>query len=209
MVRNSDLFRKMMSLPKVLSMMKMKEMGQPPFGMGGKPGFGGPGGAPFQPPFGMDGKPGFGGPGRPGQAPFGMGGQPQFGMGGKPGFGGPGCRKGPAGPMGRGMSRERLLTIISEYTNGIRQKDLAEAAGINASSASEVVSRLEDDGYLVRVIDESDKRATLLKLTEMGAVRAEEIRSERDSFLDELFGRLTEDEKQTLYDLLDKLLGKE
>ena len=217
MVRNSDLFRKMMSLPKVLSMMKMKEMGQPPFGMGGqpqfgmggKPGFGGPGGAPFQPPFGMDGKPGFGGPGRPGQAPFGMGGQPQFGMGGKPGFGGPGCRKGPAGPMGRGMSRERLLTIISEYPNGIRQKDLAEAAGINASSASEVVSRLEDDGYLVRVIDESDKRATLLKLTEMGAVRAEEIRSERDSFLDELFGRLTEDEKQTLSDLLDKLLGKE
>ncbi|MBR5658985.1 MAG: MarR family transcriptional regulator [Lachnospiraceae bacterium] len=198
-------------------MMKMKEMGQPPFGMGGqpqfgmggKPGFGGPGGAPFQPPFGMDGKPGFGGPGRPGQAPFGMGGQPQFGMGGKPGFGGPGCRKGPAGPMGRGMSRERLLTIISEYPNGIRQKDLAEAAGINASSASEVVSRLEDDGYLVRVIDESDKRATLLKLTEMGAVRAEEIRSERDSFLDELFGRLTEDEKQTLSDLLDKLLGKE
>ncbi len=209
MVRNSDLFRKMMSLPKVLSMMKMKEMGQPPFGMGGqpqfgmggKPGFGGPGGAPFQPPFGMDGKPGFGGPGRPGQAPF--------GMGGKPGFGGPGCRKGPAGPMGRGMSRERLLTIISEYPNGIRQKDLAEAAGINASSASEVVSRLEDDGYLVRVIDESDKRATLLKLTEMGAVRAEEIRSERDSFLDELFGRLTKDEKQTLSDLLDKLLGKE
>ena len=170
MVRNSDLFRKMMSLPKVLSMMKMKEMGQPPFGMGG---------------------------------------QPQFGMGGKPGFGGPGCRKGPAGPMGRGMSRERLLTIISEYPDGIRQKDLAEAAGINASSASEVVSRLEDDGYLVRVIDESDKRATLLKLTEMGAVRAEEIRSERDSFLDELFGRLTEDEKQTLSDLLDKLLGKE
>lgn len=213
MVSNRDLFRKMMSLPKVLSMMKMKEMGQPPFGMGGKPGFGGPGGAPFQPPFGMGGKPGFGGPGgAPFQPQFGMGGKPGFGgpgRPGQPGFGGPGCRKGPAGPMGRGMSRERLLTIISEYPDGIRQKDLAEAAGINASSASEVVSRLEDDGYLVRVIDESDKRATLLKLTEMGAVRAEEIRSERDSFLDDLFGRLTEVEKQTLSDLLDKLLGKE
>lgn len=107
------------------------------------------------------------------------------------------------------MSRERLLTIISEYPDGIRQKDLAEAAGINASSASEVVSRLEDDGYLVRVIDATDKRATLLKLTEMGAVRAEEIRSERESFLDDIFSRLTEDEKQTLSDLLDKLIGKE
>ena len=184
MVSNRDLFRKMMSLPKVLSMMKMKEGGHPP----------------FQPPFGMGGMPGFGGPGRPGQP---------FGMGGKPGFGGPGCGKGPVGPMGRGMSRERLLAIIGEHPEGIRQKDLAMAAGINASSASEVISRLEDDGYLVRVIDENDKRATLLKLTEMGAVRAEEIRSERDSFLDDLFSRLTEEEKQTLSDLLDKLLETE
>ena len=200
MVKNRDLFRKLMSFPKVLGMMKMKEGGHPPFGMGGKPGFGGPGGAPFHPPFGMGGQPGFGAPGRPGQP---------FGMGGKPGFGGPGCGKGPVGPMGRGMSRERLLTIISEYPEGIRQKDLAKAAGINASSASEVVSRLEDDGYLVRVIDENDKRATLLKLTEMGAVRAEEIRSERESLLDDIFSRLTEDEKQTLSDLLDKLIGKE
>jgi len=196
MVSNRDLFRKMMSLPKVLSMMKMKESGQPPFcppfGMGGQPGFGGPEML-GQRSFGMGGKSGFGGPGRPGQ----------------PGFGGPGFGKRPGGPMGRGMSRERLLTIISEYPEGIRQKDLAEAAGINASSASEVVSRLEDDGYLLRVIDENDRRATLLKLTEMGAVRAEEIRSERDSFLDDLFGRLTEEEKQTLSDLLDKLLGKE
>lgn len=107
------------------------------------------------------------------------------------------------------MSRERLLAIIGEHPEGIRQKDLAMAAGINASSASEVISRLEDDGYLVRVIDENDKRATLLKLTEMGAVRAEEIRSERDSFLDDLFSRLTEEEKQTLSDLLDKLLETE
>ncbi len=214
MVSNRDLFRKMMSLPKVLSMMKMKEGGhppfQPPFGMGGMPGFGGPG-RPGQP-FGMGGKPGFGGHGgAPFQPPFGAEGRPgqPFGMGGKPGFGGPGCGKGPVGPMGRGMSRERLLAIIGEHPEGIRQKDLAMAAGINASSASEVISRLEDDGYLVRVIDENDKRATLLKLTEMGAVRAEEIRSERDSFLDDLFSRLTEEEKQTLSDLLDKLLETE
>ena len=92
MISNRDLFRKMMSLPKVLSMMKMKDGGQPPFGMGGQPRFGGPGGAPFQPPFGMGGQPGFGGPGRPGQP---------FGMGGQPGFGGPECRKGPAGPYGK------------------------------------------------------------------------------------------------------------
>ena len=108
-----------------------------------------------------------------------------------------------------GMSREHMLVIISEYPDGIRQKELAERAGINASSTSEVVTKLEDDGYLVRTIDPNDKRATVLKLTEMGSVRAEEIRGERESFLDEFFGRLTDDEKQTLSDILDKLTKDE
>ena len=106
------------------------------------------------------------------------------------------------------MSREHLLVIISEFPEGIRQKELAEKAGINASSTSEVVSRLEDDGYLIRTIDENDRRATVLKLTEMGAVRADEIRNEREDFLNEFFSKLTEEEKQTLSDLLDKLLDK-
>ena len=48
----------------------------------------------------------------------------------------------------------------------------------------------------------------MLKLTEMGAVRAEEIRAEREEFLNEFFSKLSEEEKQTLSDLLDKLLNK-
>lgn len=118
----------------------------------------------------------------------------------------------PFGPRpphkGPGMSREHMLGIISEYPDGIRQKELAEKAGINASSTSEVVTKLEDDGYLIRTIDPSDKRATVLRLTEMGAVRAEEIKSEHESFINEYFGRLTDEEKQTLSDLLDKLIGE-
>ena len=115
------------------------------------------------------------------------------------------------GPMHGGprrMSRERLLSIISEFPDGVNQKQLAEKAGINASSTSEVVSRLEDDGYLVRQIDPNDKRATILKLTEMGQVRAEEVRQEREGFLDELFAKLSEEEKQTLSDILDKLIDR-
>ena len=139
---------------------------------------------------------------------------------GRPGFRGPGM---PIPPMsmppmmppppghrhrGPGISRDRLLVIISEYPDGIRQKNLAEKAHINPSSTSEVVTKLEDDGYLLRTIDPSDKRATVLKLTEMGAVRAEEISGEREAFLDDYFGRLTDEEKQTLSDILDKLLEK-
>ena len=189
MVRNSELFKKVMMFSRELKMAAMINSGPskgdlPPHGPSDfkKP--------PFPPHFGSDDKPPF---------------PPHFGSDDKPPFPHPFHRK-PGGPMGHGMNRERLLVIISEHPEGIRQKALAEAAGINASSTSEVVSRLEDDGYLIRTIDENDKRATVLKLTEMGAVRAEEIRTEREAFLDDFFSKLTEEEKQTLSDLLDKLM---
>ena len=114
---------------------------------------------------------------------------------------------GPGGKHGRGMYRERLLVIISEHPEGVWQKDLAWEADINASSASELIGRLEQDGFLIRETDENDRRAVLLKLTEAGQQRADEIRAEREGFLDALFSKLTEAEKETLSELLDKLLN--
>lgn len=108
---------------------------------------------------------------------------------------------------GRGMTREHLLVIIADHPEGVWQKDIAGEAGINASSTSEVVGKLEEDGYLVRESDETDKRAVLLKLTEAGAARAAEIRAEREANLDRFFSKLTDEEKQTMSDLLEKLMG--
>lgn len=114
---------------------------------------------------------------------------------------------GPCGRHGRGMSRERLLVLLAQRPEGMWQKDLAWEADINASSASELIGRLEQDGYLTREADENDRRAVLLKLTEAGAQRAAEIRAEREGFLESLFAKLSQEEKETLSELLDKLLN--
>ena len=188
MVKNSELFRKIMMFSKELKISAFKAHGEGPRGHF-------PSGPEMQggchmPPPPFDGKPPFPphGEGRPLFTPHGFG-------------------KGPGGPMGAGMGRERVLVILSEHPEGMRQKALAEEAGINASTASEMITKLEDTGYVIRTADASDKRATVLKLTDMGAARAEEIREEREAFMDDFFGKLTEDEKQTLSDLLDKLMG--
>ena len=198
MVKNSDLFRKIMMFSKEIKLSAFKMNGP----MGGPPGFP-PGAFPPGPGPEMHGKPpfppGFDGAGKP---PF----PPGFDGVGKPPFPPHGFGKGPGGPMGPGMGRERVLVILSDHPEGMRQKELAEEAGINASTASEMITKLEDTGYVVRTADETDRRATVLKLTEMGTARAEEIRGEREAFLDEFFSKLTEEEKQTLSDLLDKLM---
>ncbi|MBO7703600.1 MAG: MarR family transcriptional regulator [Solobacterium sp.] len=111
------------------------------------------------------------------------------------------------GPHRRRMSREHLLVLLNEHPDGLWQKKMAEEAGINASSASEVVNKLEEDGYLMKVTDETDRRATRLILTEAGKARAEEIRAEREAALDDVFSKLSDEEKETLSALLDKLLS--
>lgn len=146
-------------------------------------------------PGGMMGRgPGHEGPGMPPMGHPGMGAHHEMhhgpGRGGRP-----------------PLSREHLLAIINKYPDGVRQKAVAEEVGINQSSTSELINKLESDGYLERKVDPSDKRATLLFLTEKGTARACEVEDAREERVQKLFAPLSDEEKQTLSALLDKLLA--
>ena len=116
------------------------------------------------------------------------------------------CGPGRRGPI---MPREMLLLAVLENgENGIRQKDLADRIGINASSLSEQIDRLETDRYLERRENPEDKRSTLIVLTEKGKARAWEVQDERQKTAEQFCARLTDAEKDTLIGLLDKLLAE-
>lgn len=121
---------------------------------------------------------------------------------------------GPRPHRGKGMhprrmafARERLLMEIAEHEEGIRQKELAKLAGTNPSSMSELIDKLETDGYVRRKVDPNDRRATLVTLTELGEARAAEISDERDAMFADAFSTLDESEKEQLNALLDKLIA--
>ena len=102
--------------------------------------------------------------------------------------------------------RERVLAIVEEAgEKGIRQKDIAERMMINPSSLSELINKLESSEYLKRVADPDDKRATRILLTEKGQARAYELKDERDAMLGKTFEPLTDEEKDQLIALLQKL----
>ena len=147
-----------------------------------------------------------------------------MGMGPRPprGFGGPHggmMGPGPRGPMGmpprRGPEDERampreiiLLNVLEAGEGGVRQKDIAEKLGIRPSSLSEQIDRLEADRYLERTANPEDKRSTLIVLTEKGKARAWEVQDERRKAAEDFCSKLTEEEKDTLIALLDKLLAE-
>ena len=95
--------------------------------------------------------------------------------------------------------------MIGRFEDGVRQKTLTEELRINPSSVSEMISKLENDGYVKRTVDPTDKRATLITLTELGEARTAELSDERNERLDRAFGNLTDAEKEQLIALLEKL----
>lgn len=149
-----------------------------------------------------------GGPGGHGHGP--CGGHGPHGHGPCGGHGGPGH----GGPMGhkararvrRMLSRERILGIVLEHEDGIRQKAIAEAMHIGPSATSEFIDKLEQTGYLERRPDPDDGRATRIYLTEKGKARAYELEDERKDRFAKLFCGLTDEEKEQLLALLDKLV---
>ena len=132
--------------------------------------------------------------------------------GGK-GFGpGMGPCHGPEHMPGRpGMfPRERILTVLLEGGDaGLKQRDVAELLGIHAPALTEQIDRLEAERYLERCANPDDKRSTLVKLTEKGRARAFEVSDERQARAAAFCAGLSEEEKDTLIALLDKLLAEQ
>ena len=105
--------------------------------------------------------------------------------------------------------RERLLIVADSFEDGVRQKALVEELDISPAAVSELVSKLEKDEYVTREVDQSDKRATLIKLTDLGKARAAELADERNERFSKAFTALTDKEKDQLLKLLEKLTAED
>ena len=130
-----------------------------------------------------------------GPGPMGMHGHGHMGMHGH----------GHMGMQRHSFGRERALRVIAGFEGGVRQKTLTEELKINPSSVSELITKLQNDGYVKRTVDPEDKRATLITLTELGEARAAELQDEKSEMLGKAFANLTDDEKEQLIALLEKL----
>ena len=85
------------------------------------------------------------------------------------------------------------------------QKDLEEFFSVRRSTMSTIILRMEQKGLLSRESVSHDARLKKLVLTEKGEQIHEMIESKIEDTEKKLSSGLTEDEKQTLFHLLEKL----
>ena len=77
---------------------------------------------------------------------------------------------------------------------------------IKSSSLSELVAKVEKNGYITKEKLLEDKRNVILKLTHLGVSKAKEFELQREKDAELLVKELSEEEKEKLQELLDKTL---
>lgn len=98
----------------------------------------------------------------------------------------------------------RILDLLAE-NDGLRQQQIAELLDIRPQSASEAIANMEQANLVKRETDEQDRRSSRIYITPEGQRLQAESLAWRIQNAKRVMLPLTEDEKQTLFALLEKV----
>lgn len=89
----------------------------------------------------------------------------------------------------------------------LKMKDIAGELNISLPAATGLVSRLHRMKMVKRTYDKNDRRVICIELTARGKETIEHVRSQRQKAIQEVFGNLTERERNSYLHILKKLKG--
>jgi DNA-binding MarR family transcriptional regulator len=107
-----------------------------------------------------------------------------------------------------GLSLARTKVLRRLHDQGpIRQNVLAADLGLSPHTITDIVDGLERSGMAERRPDVTDRRAKLVAITDAGEAGLAVANATRDRLLTQVFGALSEADRETLLRLLDSLDG--
>ena len=109
------------------------------------------------------------------------------------------------GKPGQVMLLAKLLRNASAGNDGLRVSDLASAFGITAPGVTQMVTVLEDRGYVVRAMDPNDRRAVRVFLTETGRHAIQSAMATVSSIFQGLVEHLGPEKTRQFLDLLSEM----
>ncbi|MGH3153259.1 MAG: MarR family winged helix-turn-helix transcriptional regulator [Streptosporangiaceae bacterium] len=107
---------------------------------------------------------------------------------------------------GLSMARTKVLRRLHEQ-GPIRQNVLAAGLGLSPHTITDIVDGLERAGMAERRPDPTDRRAKLVAITDAGEAGLDVANATRERLLKQIFGALSEADRETFLRLLDRLAG--
>lgn len=106
---------------------------------------------------------------------------------------------------GRRPAQERILYLLRKHQT-MTPKELQEQMETAQGSMSEILSKLEAQGFIVKQKNPDDARSIILSLSEKGKKTAEENHRLWRENEEKLLDALNDEEKETLKEICMKLL---
>jgi len=106
-----------------------------------------------------------------------------------------------------GLRPLHALLLVPLLGGGRHASDLAGTLGVSRQAVAQVVTRLEQDGYLTRITDPGDARAKLVCLTPRGRAALRTMRATALAVEDEWRQRLGDERIDRFRDTLLALLA--
>lgn len=100
---------------------------------------------------------------------------------------------------------QQLLLYLVGKKDVQHVKDLAYYMSVSPSAISQMVAKLEQDNVIVREIDESNRRNTLLKLGERGKTLMDETDLRRSAIINDYLKKMNEKDLLEINGALHKL----
>lgn len=114
-----------------------------------------------------------------------------------------------AGLAERGLTVARAGLIWQLQLNGpVTQQALSKQLRVTPRNVTGLVDALEADGIVARKPHPSDRRATLVSLTEKGVSLARDLRRDQDDFAQRLFEGFGPDELSAFTAVLNRVLAR-
>jgi DNA-binding MarR family transcriptional regulator len=95
-------------------------------------------------------------------------------------------------------TRRKALDVLAREPSGVRIGELAHGVGIEETTATRLVDRLEADGLVQRSRLATDRRVTVVALTVTGTALVDEIARRRRDFFRDVLRALEPEEREEL-----------
>jgi DNA-binding MarR family transcriptional regulator len=112
-------------------------------------------------------------------------------------------------PWSLSLAKLRALEQLDAAPDGLPLGHLAERLCCVKSNVTQLVDRLEADGFVRRVPRQSDRRCVVATITERGREHFESASTARDEAEREVMERLDDGDRERLMHILARLTGEE
>ena len=106
-----------------------------------------------------------------------------------------------------GIGSGQFLFLISLYCkDGVNQDELSLDLGVDKTTTTRALNKLEQDGFIYREQDEHDKRYKRVYVTDKAKNIKYEIQNLSEEWNEKLFEGFSLNEKQTIINALTKMI---